>query len=374
MQNFAVILQKSHVFFSISDDDMQVVTQPMETIPEGDEEAPPVYSNLNIASSATTPAASPKRTRRPHNHHLTSNLIASLRSVGSALHLSNNNLGENNKETIDIGYVQGIRTSRRDIHRQNSHGEAGHHALGANHTARHLLQTLSGAHTTCNTPAGSRFDVSRLASDSIMSRLSVLNVPNHGGIHIGANSNGTNVTSPRPRSHCFQVEPVDESALNSTPIVQNTGIRHGSVRRDSGMTNDSFVIDMSHHDNRPTSLATNSQLNTATCQSSNVISPLATNSFPEESTEQDSKKLPLKSPTGHVTFEDHADAATYSDGGKEKLDEVPEIRVSEENSPNSSTESLEYIKPDQEQCTVNSLTPLLPDSSDSEGEAPATVV
>ena len=36
---------------------------------------------------------------------------------------------------------------------------------------------------------------------------------------------------------------------------------------------------------------------------------------------------------------------------------------------NSSTESLPYIKPDPNQCTVTSLTPLLPsDSSDSEPE------
>ena len=77
-------------FDSISDEGMQVVTPPMDTIQE-ESEATPTRANSqhNVNSNATSPVMSPRHARKHNNAgHLHNNLIASLSGIRSTLNLS----------------------------------------------------------------------------------------------------------------------------------------------------------------------------------------------------------------------------------------------------------------------------------------------
>ena len=376
---------------------MQVVTPPMDTIQEEPDEAPPPYgttSQLNVNCSpspgSTSPIVSPHNTRRNKGTpaagqgHLMNNMIGSLSGIRSTVNLSRGHLhdtsaGNHNKggTTINIGYVQGIDTSRvnvnrltnssRDLHRV--HHDNNNHC-GATHstpsTVRHLpaalLQTLNGTrtithdnhHGECNSvesPVSDRppsLAASRVRIDSLTSQVS-LSVPGHHG-------NPGIYGNPRPRSHCFTVEPVDDSTLDANPITPTPTMSRSSAGQNAvahcgaGITNATFVIDI----NSTAANDTQSDLiNNANSSSQHVafnsVPQIITEAPPPEGAAATTAELPTSSWTAVVGLMDPA--------------------VTDQN---SSTESLPYIKPDPNQCTVTSLTPLLPpDSSDSEPEVPS---
>ena len=387
---------------------MQVVKPPMDTIQEEPEVAtevtiPPPYgtsSQLNVNCTAspgsTSPVISPHSARKNkgglgggqgHGQgHLMNNLIGSLSGIRSTLNLSRGHLHEtptgnhNNKggATINIGYVQGIDTSRANVNRLTNSSRdlhRGHHdnnnqcSGAASHstpstTARHLpaalLQTLHGTRTIthdnhyarCNSAESPVTDrppslhASRVRIDSLTSQTS-LSVPgNHG--------------NPRPRSHCFTVEPVDDSTLDTNttttaPTPTSSTGQNGVAQCGAGITNATFVIDMN---NTATSDVQSDFINNAANNSSLHV---AFNSVPQIITQPP----PPEGVTTAATAElPGTNSLTAEVGLMEPLLEVATDQ-------NSSTESLPYIKPDPNQCTVTSLTPLLPpDSSDSEPEVP----
>ncbi len=199
------------------------------------------------------------------------------------------------------------------------------------------------------------------------------------------------VTSSRPRSHVFHVEPVDDSALldsanhvtstpatNSIPTTENT---HGLTNDRGGLTNDSFVVDMSTESlSTQPLLGDNKTMTTHDNTSSpdtglhvefspHVINipaegPIITTATATPPVIGDGSANPL-SAAGDLAS---SSAATQPGGagivgGLEPLPTVVEV--------NSSTESL--VRVDPEQCTVTSLTPLLESrDSDSEPETPMT--
>ena len=291
------------------------------------------------------------------------------------------NTGKTNTNSINIGYVQGIDTSRaninklthssRDIsrvchvptpehHANNTLATPDHHGNiqtpsggGGNRDVRTLLLTLQGSRaisrqnsTNLNSPVGGDDlrPVDRGRLDSVTSRGSV------GGL-----------ATPRPRSHCFQVEQVDDSVLdvNSTTAAaaapsagQNTG---SSAVQGGGMTNASFVIDMNNTTLQDT-------VGDGFCTSFSGNHHVGFNTMP-----QIIKTPPERPgvPPSEQPPSSSLSTANQKTGDLEIMEPLPEVNSDQ----NSSTESLEYIKPDRNQCTVTSLTPLLSrDSSDSEPE------
>ena len=393
-----------------------MVTPPMDTIQEEPEVAPevtipPPYgtsSQLNVNCTAspgsTSPVISPHSARRNKGGpgggqgHLMNNLIGSLSGIRSTMNLSRGHFhdtpttGTQNKggATINIGYVQGIDTSRanvnrltnssRDLHRghhdNNSHcggaGAASHSTPSS--TARHLpaalLQTLHGTRTTthdnyhsagCNSAESPVTDhppslhVSRVRIDSLTSQTSLAVPGNHGNLG--------NYSNPRPRSHCFTVEPVDDSTLDAntttttttapTPTPTSSARQNGVANCGAGITNATFAIDMNNTaESDIQSDLINNANNSSLHVAFNSVPQIITQSPPPEGVTAATAELPTSSLTSAEV------------GLMEPLLEVATDQ-------NSSTESLPYIKPDPNQCTVTSLTPLLPsDSSDSEPEVP----
>ena len=121
----------------------------------------------------------------------------------------------------------------------------------------------------------------------------------------------------------------------------------------AGITNATFVIDM----NNTAANDTQSDLiNNANNSSHHVafksVPQIITQPPPPDGVPATTAELPTSSLTAEVGLMD------------------PLLEAASDQ--NSSTESLPYIKPDPNQCTVTSLTPLLPsDSSDSEPEVPS---
>ena len=186
-------------FSSVSDEGMQVVTPPMDTIQEEPDEAPPppygTTSQLNVNCSpspgSTSPVVSPHNTRKNKGTpaggqgHLMNNLIGSLSGIRSTMNLSRGHLhdtstGNHNKggTTINIGYVQGIDTSRanvnrltnssRDLHRvhhdNNNHcGGSGAASHSTPSTVRHLPAALqlSSSQSLLHCRTCRRFSASR---------------------------------------------------------------------------------------------------------------------------------------------------------------------------------------------------------------------
>ena len=391
---------------------MQVVTPPMDTIQEEPEVAPevtipPPYgtsSQLNVNCTAspgsTSPVISPHSARRNKGGpgggqgHLMNNLIGSLSGIRSTMNLSRGHLHDTpttvtqNKggATINIGYVQGIDTSRanvnrltnssRDLHR--GHHDNNNHCGAASHstpsTARHLpaalLQTLHGTRTIthdnhqlagCNSAESPVTDrppslhASRVRIDSLTSQTS-LSVP-------GNHCNLGNYSNPRPRSHCFTVEPVDDSTLDANtttttttaPAPTSSAGQNGVTHCGAGITNAPFVIDMNN--TAATDIQSDLVNNAANSSSLNV----AFNSVPQIITQPP----PPEGVTATTVAELPTSSLTTAEVGL--MEPLLEVATDQ----NSSTESLSYIKPDPNQCTVTSLTPLLPsDSSDSEPEVP----
>ena len=372
---------------------MQVVTPPMDTIQEEPDEPPPydTTSQLNVNSSpspgSTSPVVSPHNTRRNKGNpaggqgHLMNNMLGSLSGIRSTVNLSRGHLhdtssGNHNKggTTINIGYVQGIDTSRanvnrlsnssRDLHRihhdNNNHcGGSGTSSNSTPSAVRHLLQTLHGTwtvdhdnhHGRCNSVDSPVTDrptspaTSRARIDSLTSQAS-LSVPGHHG----------NPSNPRPRSHCFTVEHVDDSTLGANSVAtptltmpRSSAGQNAVAHCGAGITNATFVIDMNNTAaNETQSDLINSPHNTSHHVAFNSVPQIITQPpSPPDGATLTTAELPTSSLTGNLGLMDQA--ATDQ---------------------NSSTESLPYIKPDPNQCTVTSLTPLLPsDSSDSEPEA-----
>ena len=295
--------------------------------------------------------------------------------------------GNHNKggATINIGYVQGIDTSRanvnrltnssRDLHRghhdNNNHcggsGAASHSTPSS--TARHLpaalLQTLHGTRTIthdnhhsagCNSAESPVTDrppslhASRVRIDSLTSQTS-LSVPgNHGNL--------------RPRSHCFTVEPVDDSTLNANttttttaPTPTSSAGQNGVTHCSAGVTNATFVIDMNN------TAATDIQSDLVNNAANNSSLHVAFNSVPQIITQPP----PPEGVTAAATTVAELPTSSLTAAEVGLMEPLLEVATDQ----NSSTESLPYIKPDPNQCTVTSLTPLLPsDSSDSEPEVP----
>ncbi len=200
----------------------------------------------------------------------------------------------------------------------------------------------------------------------------------------------------RPRSHHFTVEPVDDSVLldaggqghqghsNNHSVSQDaspvsgTGVTSG---QDGGVTNASFVIDLNNAGASPASeLQTllgdgNSSNNTATTTTTGAAaSAVAAHDSPDAP----SHNLHVEFNTVPEIISIPASASEPAPGSviggdapinqlsvdMERLEPLPPLpEVSSEH--NSSTESLQ-IQVDSEQCTVTSLTPLLPRDSDSE--------
>ena len=177
-------------------------------------------------------------------------------------------------------------------------------------------------------------------------------------------TSGTSIgglATPRPRSHCFQVEPVDDSILdvNSTTTAaaaQSAGqTTCSSAVQGGGMTNASFVIDM----NNTTVHDTVGDGNGASLSANHHV---GFNTMPQII------KTPPEGPGVPPSEQPPSSSSSTANQKTEDL-EIMEPLSEVHSDQNSSTESLQYIKPDRNQCTVTSLTPLLSrDSSDSEPE------
>ena len=306
-------------------------------------------------------------------------LFAFLLHHRSTLNLSRGHLDNtgksNHNNSINIGYVQGIDTSRaninrlthssRDINRLNHVATPDHYGnasmaplSGNNRDARTLLLTLQGSRAVSrqnsnnlNSPVGdesSRFESDRGRLNSVTSRFE----SDRDRLDSVTSRCSVGFSTPRPRSHCFQVEPVSDSMLDVNSSASNSAGQNCSPAGQGGMTNASFVIDMNNTLAQSTS-------KDVTGTSSSAHHHVGFNTVPQI----------IKTPpegTGAVVPEPSANQVAMGD--REVLEPLSEVHSDQ----NSSTESLQFMKPDLNQCTVTSLTPLLSrDSSDSEPEPEA---
>ena len=248
--------------------------------------------------------------------------------------------------------MQGINTSRvninrltnssRDINRINHVADSpsllpsGGTAAVVARDARSLLQTLQGSRAATRDPQ---------QADTMDSPAPSQQAPTHvGRLDSVTSRSSLRISSLRPRNHCFHVEPVDDPMLHVISTAPNSSVGQNA---NCGMTNTSFVIDMSN-----SSLRDHSSRNVASDNNGTISHHIEFNTVPQIIT-------PLDGPTRGET------SAIQTTGDTEKVELLSEVNSDQ----NSSTESLQFIKPDSNQCTVTSLTPLLSRDSDSEAEA-----